>query len=203
MANVNERLIATADTSISAVDGVTYTTNVPPVSSFLGTMAEFMQKAMNHLTNASSTLVAGDEASAVAFGGVPIGMFQGVPFSAASGGSATPTSMADTGSSTVRKVLCTIALSGLPVASSLALTAPTLQFVYGSLFSATASTGAATAFNDVPLPLASGGEIAVGWMNIPNSWTSGDDLSAPMMIDDKRGTQGFDFTKVLGTPQQP
>lgn len=203
MANVNERLIATYDASVSAVDGITYTTNVPPISSFLGTMAEFMQKSMNHLTNASSTLVAGDDASAVAFGGAPVGMFQGVPFSAASGGSGIPTSLADTGSATVRKVLCTIALSSLPVASSLATTAPTLQFVYGSLYSATASTGAATTFDNVPLPRASGGEIAVGWLNVPNSWTSGNDLSAPMMINDKRATQGFDFTKVLGTPEQP
>jgi hypothetical protein len=199
----SDKLTVYSESEISAVDGITTTVAAPPTSSFLGTMAEFLQKTLNHITTVSATLVPGDNASAVAFGGAPQGMFQGQPFSAASGGSATPGSMANTSAATIRKVLCTIALSNLPIASSLATTAPTLQFVYGSVYRATAATGNLPAFDDVPLPKPSGGEIAVGWLNIPNSWTSGDDLATTMFVNDKRGTQGFDLTQVLGDPAQP
>lgn len=203
--NIHSHLMVLTEAEVSSVDGTTTTVHTrPPMSGVgLGTFAEFLQKAMNHLTSVSSTLVAADAASGVALAGAPTGMFQGMPFSAASGGSATPGSGMNTGSATIRKILVTAALSGLPVASSLATTAPTLQFVYGSLYSGMASTGAATVFDSVPMPRASGGEIAVGVLNVPNTFTSGDNLSAPMMVSDKRATQGVDLVTIIGTPNQP
>lgn len=216
MVHVNtERLIAETSAQVSAIDGVTYDIYNPQVSAFMGTFVEFMQKQMTKITSPSAAIISGGSVAAVTINiaatsvnasGVT-GFYQGWPFHLLSGGSASPTGTACTTSVVARKILVTIAISDLPVASSLAHVAGTLQFVYGSDYATSAlaaSTGGVSAvFNKIPLPKASGGEIPVGWLNIHNSYTVSEGLAAHNMITDYREIQGYDFSAILGTVQQP
>jgi hypothetical protein len=222
MVHVNtERLLAEVSAQVSAIDGIQYNVYTPEVSAFLGTFVEFMQKQMTRVLSPSATLISGTDASTVTVtvatgigtGGAStfvsgiVGIYQGWPFQVLSAGSGPLTSLASTTSVTARKVLVTMAISDLPVASSLATVAGTLQFVYGSVYATSAlaaSTGGVSAiYNKIPLPKASAGEIPVGWINVPNSQVSGMDIDNTMMITDYREIQGFDFSAILGTVEQP
>lgn len=217
MVNVNtERLIAEVSAQVSSIDGIQHTVYTPELSAFMGTFAEMMQKVVTRITTPSASIVSGGSTAAVTVNvantashwasGIG-GVYQGWPFHVQSAGSASPTSLASTASNQIRKVLVTMAISDLPVASSLAHTAATLQFVYGSAYTTSALAaslpGQSAYFNLVPLPKASGGEIPVGWLNIPNSYTTSDGITAGMMITDYREIQGFDMSAILGTVQQP
>lgn len=220
MVHVNtERLIAQVSAQVSAIDGITYDTYLPQVSSFLGTFAEFMFKMVNRIDSPSAAIVASDAGTSIAFvgGGVVAesawvgGRFQGWPWaaSASSSGSALLGSQASTTSTVARKVLVTIFFSGisLPVASSIDTTEIQVGFVYGSDFAtgalAASTGGVSSIYNLIPLPKPSGGEIPVGWVNVPNSYTSGDAVLATMLITDWREIQGYDMSAILGTIQQP
>ena len=210
-------LIAEVSAQVSALDGVTFDVQAKPgASAFLGTFTEFMQKLASRITTPSTTLVSGGSTAAIAIAlgtTAPVsgiaGVFQGWPFqlSAAGNPSGSPTSLISTGSTTVRKVLVTLGMSALPVASSLALAGGTVQFVYGSDFAtsagAVASGGVSATFNKVPLPKPSAGEIPIGWLNVPNSFAVSAGISDDMLITDYRETQGFDFSAILGVVQQP
>lgn len=211
-----ERLIAEVSAEISALDNIAYTIYTPEVSAFLGTFVEFMQKTMTRITTASAAIISGGSTAAVTVnlvntasnqvGSGIAGVYQGWPFHVMSAGSGQLAALACTTSITCRKVLVTMAISDLPVASSLSDAAGgTLQFVYGSDFatsSLAASTGGVSAiFNKVPLPKPSGGEIPLGWLNITNSYTVSEGIDSTMMITDYREVQGFDFSAILAVEQ--
>ena len=213
--DLNAKLIARVSATVSSIDGVTHDVlQQPGASAFLGTLAEAYQKLMSKIDSPSATLISGGSTAAVAInvnttdGASGIyGHFQGWPFRISAGGhlSASPTSLISTASTTVRKVLVTLALSNLPVASSIALGAGTVQFVYGSAYDTTASTvlsgGVSATFNKVPLPKASAGEIPIGWINVPNSHAVSAGIADHMLITDYRETQGFDFSAIMSIVQ--
>jgi hypothetical protein len=179
------------------------------------TMLEVLRRAFTNITTPSTTIVSGTGAPAVAlaFGTATpsgiAGMFQGVPFVLSAAGllSGTPGSALSTASNQIRKVLVTIGMSSIPVASSLALGGGTVQFVYGS--AVTTSAGAVTSggqaisyFDYVPLPQCSAGEIPVGWINVPNSFASGAGIPNSCMFTDFRVTQGLNLSAMMqGLPQ--
>jgi hypothetical protein len=213
--DLNAKLIARVSATVSGLDGVTHDVmQQPGASAFLGTLAEAYQKLMSKIDSPSATLVSGGSVAAVALnmnatdGASGIyGHFQGWPFRISAAGhlSGSPTSLISTASTTVRKVLVTLALSNLPVASSIALDAGTVQFVYGSAYDVTASSvlsgGVSATFNKVPLPKASAGEIPVGWLNVPNSHATSAGIADHMLITDYRETQGFDFSAIMAINQ--
>jgi hypothetical protein len=220
MVHVNtERLVAQVSAQVSAIDGIQYDIYNPQTSAFMGTFVEFMQKLMTRIDTPSAAIISGGSVAAVtvnvtqtASGGVVgsgiYGRWMGWPFHFLSGGSASPTASAATTSVQARKVLVVMNPGeDLPVASSLATTAPTLGFVYGSAYTtaalAASTGGVSSIFNLIPLPKASAGEIPVGWLNIHNSYTVSDGLADHNMITDYREIQGYDFSSILGTIQQP
>jgi hypothetical protein len=219
MVHVNtERLIAEVSAQVSAIDGIQYNVYTPELSGFMGTFVEFMQKMMTRIDTPSATVVSGGSAAAVTVTVVqaasgPVGAsgiygrYQGWPFHVMSAGSGDPGASAATTSTQARKVLITMAISDLPVASSIAGAAGTLQFVYGSVYNtaalAASTGGVSSVFNLIPLPKASAGEIPVGWLNVHNSYTASDGWAAHNMITDYREVQGYDFSAILGTVQQP
>lgn len=195
----------------------------PPVA-FIGgagvsnpqlTMLEFMRRCVTNITTPSTTIVSGGSAGsiALAFGTATpsgiAGMFQGVPFvlSAAGTISAQPTGAISTTSNQIRKVLVTLTMSALPVASSLALAGGAVGFEYGSAM--TTSAGAVTSggqgysyFDYVPLPLPSANEIPVGWLNVVNSFSVSAGIINSCMFTDYRVTQGLNMSAMLqGLPQ--
>lgn len=228
----NEPLYAMVSALISAGDGVVYDwvgAQPPPfppspfvftggagVSNPQITMLEFMRRCMTNITTPSTTIVSGTgvPAIALAYGTATpsgiAGMFQGVPFvlSAAGTMSATLGSAASTASNQIRKVLVTIGMSAVPVASSLALAGGTVQFVIGSAM--LTSAGAVTSggqtysyFDYVPLPAPSANEIPVGWLNIVNSYGSGGGIINSAMFTDFRVTQGLNMSAMLLGLVQP
>ena len=209
----SEMLYGVVSAAASAGDGVTYKTLSPQPSAPLMTMVEMIRRMVTHLTVPSATLVSGGSAGAVGITvtGLPSGVngrIQGVPFSLSAAGilSAQPTSLVSTASTTIRKVLVTIGMSALPVASSLALGGGTVQFVYGSAFNTSAgvvtSGGQSAYFDLVPLPLASANEVPVGWLNITNSFAVSAGIANHQMICDLRMTQGINLSALLtGIPQ--
>ena len=224
----SDTIYAMVSSLVSAGDGVTYdfVGPQPPraVAATTGvsiaqiTWLEMLRRLVTHIDSPSATLISGGSAGSVALHigtAAPIsgifGMFQGVPFylsATAETLSASPTSLASTTSNQIRKVLVTLAMSALPVASSLALGGGTLQFVYGSamLTSANAATSGGQTlsyFDGVPLPLASAGEIPVGWLNIPNSFPVSTGINASHMITDFRVTQGLNMSAMLAGIPQP
>ncbi len=209
-----EMLYGVVSAAVSAGDGIQYKTVAPQPSAPLMTMAEMIRRLVTHLTSPSATLVSGGSAGAVGItvAGLPSGvngMLQGVPFSLSATGilSAQPTSMVSTGSTTIRKVLVTITMSALPVASSLALGGGAVGFVYGSAFSTSAGvvgSGGQSAFFDlVPLPMASANEVPVGWLNIYNSFATSAGLANTQMISDLRAVQGVNMSALLAGIPQP
>jgi hypothetical protein len=226
-----ERAFAMVSAVVSAGDGVQYdylaaqppALQLPPVS-FTGvggvsapmlTMLEVLRRCFTNITTPSTTIVSGGSAGSVAlaFGTATpsgiAGMFQGVPFvlSAAGTLSAQPTSLISTASNQIRKVLVTIGMSALPVASSLALGGGTVQFVYGQ--AVTVSAGAVTSggqglsyFDYLPLPQCSAGEIPMGWINVPNSFATSAGIPNSCMFTDYRVTQGINLSAMMqGVPQ--
>lgn len=217
--------------AVSGGDGVQHRTLQPqppalgasaypgPVSAPTFAWAEMLRRLVTYIMSPSATIVSGGSAGAIAIafgantlGGASgiLGMFQGVPFvlSAAGTLSGSPTSAISTASTTIRKVLVTIGMSALPVASSLALGGGTVQFVYGSAYNT--SAGAATSggqgvsyFDFVPLPIPSAGEIPVGWLNIPNSFAVSAGINASHMFTDYRVTQGVNLSALLAGIPQP
>ena len=209
-----EMLYGVVSAAVSAGDGIAYKTVAPQPSAPLMTMAEMIRRMVTHLTSPSATLVSGGSAGAVAITvtGLPSGIngrLQGVPFSLSYTGtlSAQPTSQVSTASTTIRKVLVTITMSALPVASSFALGGGAVGFVYGSAY--TTSAGVATSggqsayFDLVPLPLPSANEIPVGWLNIPNSFATSAGLANSHMICDLRAVQGVNMSALLAGIPQP
>lgn len=183
-------------------------------SAFLYDWADLIRRMFNYLNSPSATLISGGSAGAVALtgDGLPSGLngvYHGWPFSLSHTGtlSGSPTSLASTTSTTIRKVLVTIGMSAFPFASSVKLASGTLQFVYGSVFATSAgavlSGGASTYFNSVPLPKPSAGEIPVGWLNICNSFATSAGISNTMMITDWREVQGVDLSAIMGVVRQP
>ena len=211
-----EKLYALVSAQASSVDGIAHdlTKNVG-VSAFLGTMAEMIQRMMNRITSPSNTVLASAGSVHVTYGtgasnNALTGVYHGYPFmlSALVGNpSAALGSQASTTSTTIRKVLVTLALSAFPIASSLASGAATVQFVYGSAFATSAlavSLAAQSAyFNSVPLPKPSAGEIPLAWINVFNSFTALSVIGTSMVMVDWRETQGVDLSALIGTPTQP
>ena len=216
MANVRgDMLFAVVSQVVSAGDGIPYDTMSPQppatgVSAPMIDMQEFIRRAFTNITTPSTTMVSGGSAGsiALAFGtatpsGVA-GMFQGVPFvlSAAGTISGGPTSLVSTASNQIRKVLVCIGMPALPVASSIALAGGTIQFTYGPAYptSAGACTSGGQAFSSfdyVALPKASANEIPVGWLNIPNSFSTSAGIANSHMITDYRVTQGMNMSALL------
>jgi len=218
----SEKLYFFVSGQVSADDGVTFNTvpNATGASAFLDTMADLMHKMLNRITTPSTTIISGGSAAAVAItvgttdgaSGYK-GYIMGMPFTASAGGhvSADPSSAlagaCSTASNEVRKVLvCLEPSSGWPIQSSLGGTV-TVAFVNGSAFTTTAgsvaSGGVSATFNQIPLPKPSAQQIPVGWLNIPNSYTSGDGITTDMMIHDYRETQGANLSLVMTNVQQP
>lgn len=177
-------------------------------------MLEMLRRSVTFITTPSATLVSGGSAAAVAiaFGASGLqGQIQGVPFlisGAANTLSGAPTSLISTTSNQIRKVLVTVGMSALPVASSLANGGGTLQFVYGSAM--TTSAGAVTSggqtlsyFDYVPLPKASANEIPMGWINVVNSFPTSTGVNASHMFTDFRVTQGLNMSAMLLGIVQP
>ena len=213
-----EKLYTVVSGSVSGVDNRAVAIAEINQSAFLGTLYDFMFKMMNRIGTASTTLASGGSAGAVEIGASGMGslsglsgiagVFQGIPFFlTGTARSAQPTSLISTGSTTIRKVLVGLGFSALPVASSLDETASTVLFVYGSAFSTSAgavlSGGQSAFFNSVPLPKASAGMVAVGWLNVPNSFAVSAGISASMLITDHRETQGIHLSLIQGTVTQP
>ena len=212
----SEKLYALVSAQASSIDGVTYdlTKNVG-VSASLGTMAELVQRVMNRITSPSNTVLASAGSVHITYGtgslsGQLTGLYHGYPF-ALSGLLGNPSaalgSQASTTSTTIRKVLVTLALSAFPIASSLASGAATVQFVYGSAFATSANAVSLAAqsayFNSVPLPKPSAGEIPLAWINVFNSFTALSVIGTSMVQVDWRETQGLDLSALIGTPTQP
>ncbi len=209
-----EMLYGVVSAAVSAGDGITYKTVVPQPSAPLMTMAEMIRRMVTHLTSPSATLASGGSAGAVAITvtGLPSGIngrLQGVPFSLSYTGhlSAQPTSLVSTASTTIRKVLVTITMSALPVASSFAIGGGAVGFVYGSAYTTSAgvvtSGGQSAYFDLVPLPLPSANEVPVGWLNIPNSFAVSASLANSHMICDLRAVQGVNMSALLAGIPQP
>ena len=209
-----EMVYGVVSAAVSAGDGIAYKTVAPQPSAPLMTMAEMIRRMVTHLTSPSATLVSGGSAGAVAITvtGLPSGIngrLQGVPFSLSYTGtlSAQPTSQVSTASTTIRKVLVTITMSALPVASSFALGGGAVGFVYGSAYSTSAgvvtSGGQSAYFDLVPLPLPSANEVPVGWLNIPNSFAVSAGLANSHMINDLRSVQGVNMSALLAGIPQP
>jgi hypothetical protein len=220
-----EMAFAFVSNPVSAGDGVAfaYQKEVPPgtaASNVMHSLAEMFRRCYTYVMSPSATLVSGNSAGAVALtlgttgpSGV-WGMFQGQPFYISATGtlSAQPAAAISTTSYQMRKVLVALALSNFwgnsaPGTSSLAGTT-TLQFTYGSamLTSANAvnSGGNQVSFFDaVPMPLASAGEVPIGWINVPNSFAVSAGLSASMLYSDLRVLQGYDMTSLLQGRAQP
>lgn len=210
----SEMLYGIVSAAVSAGDGITYKTVAPQPSAPLMTMAEMIRRMVTHLTVPSATLVSGGSAGAVGITvtGLPSGIngrIQGVPFSLSYTGilSAQPTSLISTASTTIRKVLVTITMSALPVASSMALGGGAVGFVYGSAY--TTSAGAVTSggqsayFDLVPMPMPSANEVPVGWLNIYNSFSVSAGLANHQMISDLRAVQGVNMSALLAGVPQP
>lgn len=228
-----EQLYAMVSAAVSAGDGVTYdlmapqppalplqpasATGVGSVSNPMLDMLEFLRRSVTYITTPSTTIVSGTGASSVAItlglvapSGIQ-GMFQGWPFSVSAAGtlSGSPTSACSTTSGQIRKVLVTLGLSALPVASSMALNGGTVQFVYGSAFATSANavtSGGQTIsyFDYVPLPRPSAGEIPIGWINVVNSTLlSVAGIVNSCMITDYRATQGLNMSAMLQGLLQP
>lgn len=213
-----EKVVGMVSTTVSAGDGIANKVLLPePITSAqpsLITWAEMLRRLCTHMTSPSATLVSGGSAGAIAITvtGLPSainGMFQGVPFSLSAAGhlSGSPTSLISTGSTTIRKVLVTIGMSALPVASSLALGGGTVQFVYGSAYTTSAgavgSGGQSAYFDKVPLPVPSAGEVPVGWLNVYNSFAVSAGIANHQMITDYRAVQGLDLSALLAGIPQP
>lgn len=214
----SERVYGMVSAAVSAGDGIANKTLLPePMTSAMPTLmtwAEMLRRMHTRITSPSATLLSGGSAGAVAIrvDGLPSGIngvFQGWPFSLSAAGhpSGSPTSLISTASTTIRKVLVTIGMSALPVASSLALAGGTVQFVYGSAYTTSAGavgSGGQSAFFDlVPLPQASAGEVPVGWINVYNSFATSAGLANHQMITDYRATQGLDLSALLAGMPQP
>lgn len=210
----SEMIYGLASAAVSAGDGIAYKTTSPQPSAPLMTMAEMIRRLVTHLTVPSATLVSGGSAGAVGItvAGLPSGVngrIQGIPFSLSAAGilSAQLTSLASTGSTTIRKVLVTIGMSALPVASSLALAGGTVQFVYGSAYNtsslAVGSGGQSAYFDLVPLPLASANEVPVGWINVYNSFATSAGIANHQLISDLRAVQGVNMSALLAGIPQP
>ena len=209
-----EMVFSLVSSPVSAGDGVQYDTvqaQPPPlltgaqavgasgtglaVSMPQMTMLEMIRRAFTNITTPSATIVGATSGAAVALtigeqagsGGLA-GMMQGVPFYISGVGhlSGQLAGTISTTSAQIRKALVTIALSSLPVQSSLASAAGTvLTFVYGSAFATSANTvisGTSNAvisyFDLVPLPMPSAGEIPVGCLNVPNNFPISTAVSA-------------------------
>jgi len=215
---LSTRLYALVSASVSALDGIAHKTQGGQTSSFLGTFAEMMLKLNNRILTASTTLISGGSAGAIAIGtsgaggasGVSgiMGMINGWPFFLnGEPRSAQPTSLISTASTTIRKVLVGLTFSAFPIASSFDMAQSGVAFVYGSAF--TTSAGAVTSggqsayFNSVPLPKWSAGFVPVGWLNVPNSFAVSANISTHMMITEYRETQGFAFSLFMTAIEQP
>ena len=224
MPNVlTEPLYGLVSGSVSAIDGRPFGVQGGMTSAFLGTFYDWLHKQSNRILTASTALMSGGSAGAVAIStsgmgslsamsGI-FGTLQNVPFfvtgEALSGSPASDASPGySTTSMTIRKVLVCLTISSLPVASSIATASVTVQFVYGSAFAVSyanaCSVGGASAwFNQVPLPKPSAMQVPVGWLNIFNSFAASAGLAAGQMICDLRATQGIDLSLLQGTVQQP
>lgn len=221
-----DMVYAVVSAAVSAGDGVTYdfTGPQPPplnpatsisagvvgISNPQVDMLEVLRRCFTNITTPSTTIVSGGSAGSIAIGygadtpsGIA-GMYQGVPFrlSAAGTPSAQPTSLISTASNQIRKVLVALGMTTLPVASSVALTAGTVQFTYGPAF--TTSANAVTSggqglsyFDYVPLPKPSANEVPVGWLNVVNSFSTSAGIINSCMFTDFRVTQGLNFSAMM------
>lgn len=202
--------------AVSGPDGIPYKTLAPQALP-LFTVTELLRRMNNRIHSPSATLASGGSAGAVQVTiptGSPsgiLGTVQGWPFSVSATGapSGSPTSLISTSSTTIRKVLVTLGFSAFQsTMSSLALGGVTVQFVYGS--AVTTSAGAVTSggqtasyFDNVPLPQASAHEVAVGWLNIPNSFTTSAGLAASYMVTNFQATQGVNLSAIMAGMPQP
>lgn len=212
----SEVIYGLASAAVSGPDGVVYRT-VAPQATPLFTMAELLRRLNNRILSPSATLASGGSAGAVAItipttspSGI-LGTVQGWPFSLSGTGtmSAQPTSLISTASTTIRKVLVTIGFSAFQsTMSSLAIGTGSVQFVYGSAVTTPAgavTSGGQTAsyFDAVPLPQASAHEVAVGWLNVPNSFSVSAGLVNSLMMTNFQATQGVNLSLILAGMPQP
>ena len=220
-----EPVYAVVSALVSAGDGVGYdfTAPQPPplnqpqaldgrsgagVSNPQIDLLEALRRTFTKITSPSATLASGGSAGSivVGFGNSGIqGIFMGVPFilsGTAATMSGSPTSAASTASNEVRKILVCIGMSALPVASSMGLAGGTVQFTYGPAVRTSAnvvnSGGLTVSYWDyVPMPRPSANEIPVGWLNIPNSFSTSAGINASHMFTDYRVTQGINFSAMM------
>ena len=211
--NISEVLYALPSATISGEDGRTVTVQGPLPSTYLTSIQEVLRRLFTNITSPSATLASGGSAGCVALTGAGLpsginGRFMGAPFALSHLGSLSgqPTSLVSTASFQVRRVLVTLTMSALStVTSSLALTGGGLGFVYGSAVKTSAgaaSNADASHFSAVPIPFASAGEVPLGWLQIPNSFTTSGGLANSMMKIDWRAIQGLDFSAIMPTVQQ-
>lgn len=224
-------LVSSLVSSVDGVQYHTVTPQPPPLAlapvSFTGvggvsnpmlTMVEVLRRSFTYITTPSTTLVSGTAAGAVAVtlmttgpSGIQ-GMLQGMPFVVSATGtpSAALGASAATTSTTIRKVLVTLGLSAQPtgISGGFALAGGTVQFVYGSAMntSAMACTSASQAlsfWDYVPLPMPSAGEVPLGWICVPNSFTAAQATIGSGMFTDYRVTQGINFSAMMLGLTQP
>lgn len=218
-----ERVYAMVSALVSAGDGIQNKTLLPqpPMTTLLvasntsPTWLEMLRRLVTHITSPSAVISHGASAFAVHVvvpsvaptSGIT-GMFQGVPFilGAATNLNGNLAGGASTTSNQIRKVLVTVGMSALPVQSGLASAGGTVQFVYGSAFTTSASvvnSGGHSYFDKVPLPLASAGEVPFGWLNVPNNFPISSTVSATMLWSDLRAVQGINLSAMMPNVTQP
>src|SRR5262245_24326807 len=226
-----EQLYALVSQAVSAGDGVQYDMVAPApralqrfpvtftgggvgVSAPQGTWLDYLVKTNNRIHSVSNSVASGGSTAAIqiTLGAAPsgiVGLIQGVPFQISAAGelSGSPTSQASTASYEIRKVLVTVAFTSF-FASSVPLACGVVQFVYGSAMrtsanAVTSGSQEASYWDYVPLPKCSANQVAIGWLTIPNSYTTSQGIPNSWMKTDYRVTQGLDLSAMLQGLQQP
>ena len=192
-------------------------TGASPAQSGVGVSApamlwsEFIRRQITSIDSPSATLDLGASGFQVAVNTPTSGIFgkiQGHPFRLSGGASAFNVALLSTVSTTsaqIRKVLVTLGMPAQPYQSAIGLASAVLQLVVGSAMTTSSTTvisGGDIAFDRVPLPLPSAGEVPVGWLNVPNNFPISAAVSATMVWSDFRALQGMNMSALLiGVPQ--
>ena len=207
-----ERLYALTSARVSALDGIPNATLGPNTAAFGMTFADLLHRLGNRITSPSALLSTGGSTAAVALRGhsgghgVPevTGFLHGMPFYLTAIGSlsATPlASMVSLMSTAIRRILVTLAFNSALPLSTLSPTGGTIQFTYGATFRTTGSsvlTGSdSAAFVSAELPKPSANEIALGWINLHNSFPASGAITTSNLYVDYRATQGWNLSAIF------
>ena len=214
---LSEQLYFNGVTSVSALDGIPYKTmpNAVNTSAYLGTLGDMLFKLLNRIDSASTTLISGGSAGAVALGlpstighSTVAGLVHGMPFHLTNiGVSGQPASGISTASNQIRKVGVALVLSAFPPGSSFDATGGALQFVIWSAMITGAlsclSGGQSAFFNSVPTPRFSAMQVPVGVLLIPNSFAASAGIANTNIDTDARVWAGMNLSLMLPTVAQP